>query len=52
MVLQMIDINYTLWYIDFPLNKADPVVIEEKTTDATVEVKLYEVELAAHFGMT
>ncbi|WP_170155565.1 hypothetical protein [Halopiger aswanensis] len=46
----MIEINHTPRYIYFPLNSADPVAIEEKPTDATVEVKLYEVELAAHSG--
>ncbi|WP_161972963.1 hypothetical protein [Halostella pelagica] len=36
----------------FVVSKGDPVISERDSADSTVEVKLYEVELAALSGRT
>ena len=47
----MIDVDLNTGYFELPLNMGDSV-LEGKTVDATVEVRLYEVELAARSGAT
>jgi hypothetical protein len=46
----MIDVDRTIRQTDILLDRGDPVLFEGRSVDTTVELKIYEVELAARPG--
>lgn len=46
----MLDVDRTIRHTDILLKRGDPVLLEGRSIDTTVELKIYEVELDAQPG--